>query len=77
MDNPEKALWIMKQLGDPSRLRMVYDYSHYIYTGLELVLTEQTAKKTAILQSKIPFVRRTESFDSNYQGRPERLISPR
>ena len=53
MDNPEKALWIMKQLGDPSRLRMVYDYSHYIYTGLELVPTiEQAAKKTAHIAVK-------------------------
>ena len=53
MDNPEKALWIMKQLGDPGRLRMVYDFSHYIYTGLELVPTiKQAAKKTAHIAVK-------------------------
>ena len=53
MDTPEKALWIMKQLNDPLRLRMVYDFSHYIYTGLELVPTiKQAAHKTAHIAVK-------------------------
>ena len=53
MDTPEKALWIMNQLKHPKRLRMVYDYSHYIYTGLELVPTiKQAAKKTAHIAVK-------------------------
>ena len=48
MDTPEKALWIMEQLDNPKRLRMVYDYSHYIYTGLDLVPTiKEAAAKTA------------------------------
>jgi len=48
MDTPAKALWIMNQLDNPTRLRMVYDYSHYIYTGLELVPTiKEAAAKTA------------------------------
>ena len=48
MSNPEQALWIMQQLGNPKRLRMVYDFSHYIYTGLDLQLTvEQAVSKTA------------------------------
>ena len=48
MSNPAQALWIMQQLGNPQRLRMVYDFSHYIYTGLELQLTvEQAVSKTA------------------------------
>jgi len=53
MATPEQALWIMKQLGDPQRLRMVYDFSHYIYTGLELVPTiHQAASKTAHIAVK-------------------------
>ena len=48
MSNPAQALWIMQQLGNPQRLRMVYDFSHYIYTGLDLQLTvEQAVSKTA------------------------------
>ncbi|MBT4692252.1 MAG: sugar phosphate isomerase/epimerase [Planctomycetaceae bacterium] len=48
MSNPEQALWLMQQLGNPQHLRMVYDFSHYIYTGLELQLTvEQAVSKTA------------------------------
>ena len=48
MSNPEQALWIMQQLGNPQRLRMVYDFSHYIFTGLELQPTvEQAVSKTA------------------------------
>jgi len=53
MDTPEKALWIMEQLEYPKRLRMVYDYSHYIYTGLELIPTiKQAASKTAHIAVK-------------------------
>jgi len=53
MATPAQALWIMKQLGDPTRLRMVYDFSHYIYTGLELVPTiHQAAAKTAHIAVK-------------------------
>ena len=53
VDNPEKALWIMDQLKHPMRLRMVYDYSHYIYTGLELVPTiKQAVNKTAHIAVK-------------------------
>ena len=53
MDTPEKALWIMEQLEYPKRLRMVYDYSHYIYTGLELIPTiQQSASKTAHIAVK-------------------------
>ena len=53
MDNPEKALWIFRQLNNPKRLRMVYDYSHYIYTGLELIPTiQQAASKTAHIAVK-------------------------
>ncbi|MEK6236401.1 MAG: sugar phosphate isomerase/epimerase [Planctomycetales bacterium] len=36
MSRPSEALWLMKQLGRPRWLRMVYDYSHYAYRDLPL-----------------------------------------
>ena len=38
MDNPEKALWIMKQLGDPSRDRAAVALRHGARLQLELLL---------------------------------------
>ena len=35
MDTPEKALWMLKQLGT-KRIRLVYDYSHMRVGGFEL-----------------------------------------
>ncbi|MFO1483381.1 MAG: TIM barrel protein [Verrucomicrobiaceae bacterium] len=29
MSRPEDAIWLFKQLGEPPRLRMIYDYSHF------------------------------------------------
>lgn len=29
MSRPEDAIWLFRQLGEPARLRMVYDYSHF------------------------------------------------
>lgn len=43
MSKPSQAVWLMNQLGDPSRLRMVYDYSHYAFRDLEIESTVQTA----------------------------------
>lgn len=31
MGVPEKAKWLLDQLGNPRRLRMVYDFSHYAF----------------------------------------------
>ena len=39
VSQPSEAIWLFEQLGKPSRLRMVYDYSHYAFRSLPL---EQT-----------------------------------
>ena len=44
MSRPSEAIWIFAQLGKPRRLRMVYDFSHYIFRDMEL---EQTIRESA------------------------------
>jgi sugar phosphate isomerase/epimerase len=43
MSRPAEAVWIFEQLGKPARLRMVYDFSHYIYRDMEMVPTIRQA----------------------------------
>lgn len=43
MSRPSEAVWLIKQLGDPPRLRMVYDYSHYAFRDMPLPETVKTA----------------------------------
>lgn len=34
LSRPTEAIWLIRQLGDSSHLRMVYDYSHYAFRGM-------------------------------------------
>jgi inosose dehydratase len=43
MSQPADAVWLIEQLGNPPRLRMVYDYSHYAFRDLALTDTIRTA----------------------------------
>ncbi len=43
VSKPSEAAWLLEQLGNPNRLRMVYDYSHYIFRDLPLGDTIRTA----------------------------------
>jgi inosose dehydratase len=43
MSLPSEAVWLIQQLGEPVRLRMVYDYSHYDFRGVTLEKTLTTA----------------------------------
>ncbi|MEL6107116.1 MAG: sugar phosphate isomerase/epimerase family protein [Planctomycetota bacterium] len=43
MSKPSQAVWLMNRLGDPARLRMVYDYSHYAFRDLDIESTVQAA----------------------------------
>ena len=43
MSKPSEAVWLMEQLGNPARLRMVYDYSHYAFRDLSIESTVQTS----------------------------------
>ncbi|MDF1861693.1 MAG: TIM barrel protein [Verrucomicrobiales bacterium] len=40
MSTPAEATWLLKQLGNPRRLSMVYDYSHYAFHDPELTIAE-------------------------------------
>ena len=44
MSRPSEAVWIFKQLGNPRWLRMVYDFSHYIFRDMQL---EETIRQSA------------------------------
>jgi len=35
VNNPERAIWLLKQVGSP-RLRIIYDYSHFYLEGFSL-----------------------------------------
>ena len=43
MSQPREAIWLFEQLGEPARLRMVYDYSHYAYRDLSIDETVRDA----------------------------------
>jgi sugar phosphate isomerase/epimerase len=43
VSQPAHAAWLIQQLGQPARLRMVYDYSHYAFRDLSLEATVRTA----------------------------------
>lgn len=43
MSQPAEAIWLIKQLGNSPRLRMVYDYSHYAFRDLPLEETVRTS----------------------------------
>lgn len=56
---PENAAWLLEQLGNPRRIRMVYDFSHYAFldpqreidetVGIALPITNYVAVKDAHL----------------------------
>lgn len=39
LSRPDQAVWLIRQLGDSPRLRMVYDYSHYAFRDMPLEAT--------------------------------------
>ncbi|HEY5312359.1 MAG TPA: sugar phosphate isomerase/epimerase [Pirellulales bacterium] len=43
LSRPDEAIWLLGQLGNPRRLRMVYDYSHYAFRNMPLAETIRTA----------------------------------
>jgi sugar phosphate isomerase/epimerase len=43
VSQPIEAAWLFHQLKHPPRLKMVYDYSHYIFRDMEMEDTIQTA----------------------------------
>jgi inosose dehydratase len=43
MSQPGEAIWLIEQLGNSPRLRMVYDYSHYAFREMPLEETVRVA----------------------------------
>ncbi len=43
VSRPSEAAWLIGELGNPSRLRIVYDYSHYSFRDMPMDETIQTA----------------------------------
>ncbi|QDU60249.1 Xylose isomerase-like TIM barrel [Planctomycetes bacterium Pan216] len=43
MSRPADAIWLIEQLGNPSSLRMCYDYSHYAFRDMPLLETVREA----------------------------------
>lgn len=43
MSTPANAVWLLEQLGNPRRIRMVYDFSHYAFRDPELTIEETVA----------------------------------
>lgn len=44
MSTPEQAAWLIQQLGDTPRIRIVYDYSHYAFRDLTVAATIEQAR---------------------------------
>lgn len=60
MSRPEDAIWLFKQLGEPPRLRMVYDYSHFHRRESEMTLADTVKTSlpwTAYVASKDAIVK--------------------
>ena len=45
MSTPAQAAWIIQQLGNTARIRIVYDYSHYAFRDLSIADTVQQGQK--------------------------------
>ena len=43
VSQPSEAVWLFDQLGNPQRLKMVYDYSHYAFRNLPMEKTIELA----------------------------------
>jgi inosose dehydratase len=43
MSRPADAIWLLKKLGDPPWIRMVFDYSHFIFRDMPLEKTIEEA----------------------------------
>ena len=72
MSDPVQAAWLLEQLGNPRRLRMVYDYSHYAFqdpprsiadtVAAALPITNYVAVKDAVeVEGKVRFALAGES----------------
>jgi len=59
VSQPAEAVWLFEQLGKPSRLRMVYDYSHYAFRNLSMLDTIATS---------LPFVAHVAVKDATKSG---------
>ena len=59
VSQPSEGVWIIEQLDKPENLKLVYDYSHYIYRDLSLSETVATA---------MPYIAHVAVKDAAKQG---------
>lgn len=64
VSKPAEATWLFEQLGQPKRLRMVYDYSHYAYRKMTIEKTIETA---------LPYIAHVAVKDA-VQGKDNRVV---
>ena len=67
MSQPSQAIWLIEQLGNSPRLRMVYDYSHYAYRDLPL---EDT------VHASLPYTAHVAVKDAVQQGNRVAFLLP-
>ncbi|MDP6111425.1 MAG: TIM barrel protein, partial [Planctomycetota bacterium] len=61
MSRPEETVWLLRQLGEPKWLRMVYDYSHFDQRDMTL---EETLR-TSLPYISFVAIKDTEKVDGN------------
>lgn len=59
MSKPADAIWLIEQLGNSPRLRMVYDYSHYAFRDLPV---------DATVKESLPYLAHVAVKDAVQQG---------
>lgn len=67
LSRPDEAIWLIKSLDSPKWLRMVYDYSHYIFRDIALI---QSIRQAA------PFTAHVAVKDTIKDGNRMRFVLP-
>ncbi|MEE3368721.1 MAG: sugar phosphate isomerase/epimerase family protein [Planctomycetota bacterium] len=67
MSRPEEAVWLINQLGNKSRIQMVYDYSHYAFRDMTLENT---------VASALPYIAHVAVKDTIQKGNATTFVLP-
>ncbi|MEM6473407.1 MAG: sugar phosphate isomerase/epimerase [Planctomycetota bacterium] len=67
VSRPSEAIWLFEQLGKPERLRMVYDFSHYIFRGMTMEST---------IRESLPYVSHVAVKDATQTDDGVRFLLP-
>jgi len=67
MSRPSEAIWLIRELGNPARLRMVYDYSHYAFREMTLADT---------VRESLPYMAHVAVKDAVQDGDKVKFLLP-